>query len=220
MAKIYKKTKLRFRKKVYRRKKPSLQRQLMRIHETKYQLWEDLSEPLTSGTPIVVSPTQMVAQGNTNTTRVGDSIYLQALRVTGFLTSGTIANAAQKYRILVFWSKVTTTAVAWASPGFGTDMFLNGTYGIVVNGIINPKAVTILADMVVDINCFVSGAAEVKSFAFNVPLNTKFDYQTPGGSLGKTKNLYLAVIPYSAVSGAVGAAGYIATSLALKFKDP
>lgn len=180
------------------------------------------NESMLHNVQYVTSPSQAITQGNSNVTRVGDEVYLQSLEINGIFLSSSAANAAQKYRMMVvFHSNEDSCGTSVISNAItGTNLFHANTNNIIVNGIINPKAVTVLADFIVDLNCNVSGAREVKSFAFKVPINETFKYGRPGDVFGKNKNLY--IIYSSFISGGTTGAtstGNIEFSSVLKFKD-
>lgn len=205
------------------KKKPTLSRQLLRIADPKQYSNAD-AKSLVHNDSWIISPTQFLGQGTAVGQRIGDSVYLQSLQMSGYLTSSALANAACKYRFIVFWSNQQYAASAWqlnivapstlAQPG--TAPLNQGP-----NLIVNPRAITVLADFVMDINCNVSGAGELKSYNVTIPLNQNFNYNTPGGVYGKTKNLYvwMTSIIYGGTGG-TSSSGSMQNSFNLKFKDP
>lgn len=169
-------------------------------------------------------PTQGIVQGTGNTNRLADKIWLAALKVTGTFVSNRTAGA-YKYRIIVGWTGEELTAgsisITWSSSGLSTSqLFLPSTATLFANnGLINSKAVTVLHDQMFDLNSVISGISDIQSFAFSVPLNTNFLYQESGSIQGKTRNLFMCVLPV--VPGqlvAPGDAGTIVCSYDLIFK--
>lgn len=207
-------------------KTASLSKQLMRMHESKY-FPSTFVQGMLDDVYYQYSPTQAILPGNSANTRVGDSIYLQSLHCNGFFEGSNTALQTDKFRCLVFWS---TTQLPAALPVgtfatnlvTSTNVFFPGTFTPhVPNAIVNPKAVTLLADFVVDINQQISGAKDIKSFNFVVPLNQTFNYRAAGAVDGKFKSLYVTFVS-STPGGTAGTTpcGYVNVATVLKFKDP
>lgn len=221
MPKYYKKTLKRYKKKVYRKKvRPSLKKQLLRMHESK-EVGYQLGQSMTDNQYYVLSPTQQIVPGSSGTTRVGDEVYLQSLQLSGWFASSTAAGATQKFRCQVVWHRKETPATAFVLNGLsGTDLFHVDTFASIVNGIVNTNAVTVLADFVVDINQVLTGVNELKSFNIVVPLHTTFKYKDVGGVYGKQKNLYVVLTAYIAGGLGTANAGSFTVSSLIKYKDP
>lgn len=168
-------------------------------------------------------PTQGIAQSLTNTGRIGDSVYLCALKVKGFYQSATTANA-YTFRIQVGWSGEeygTANIAGQLVAGLtAAEVYLPTTTTLAtVNGIVNPKAFTILYDQVIDINSQIAATVDVQSFDAIISLNQNFQYQSDGSVFGKTRNLCVVVSAVVA-SGASGVtpAGNCVWSADLIFK--
>lgn len=166
------------------------------------------------------TPSTGVVQGSANTQRIGDSIQMVAIKIRGFVQSNSASNAYQ-YRMIVGWSGEEFSLATSFSAGLGsTEVFLpNSVSNWIPNGIINPKAFTVLADSTIVLNSQIASVSDLEAFNFTVPINQKFDYQAASSVYGKTKNLYILVIP--AVVGGVTAStgcGQIVLAYDLIFK--
>lgn len=155
-----------------------------------------------------MSPTQAITQGTGNTDRIGDAISLEALKVRGMFISNTVANN-YTYRLIIGYSgEEFNVPSTFNSGGLVTaNIFLpttGSTYG--TQGIINPKAFTVLDDRSFTINSGIAGVADVVQFDFTVGLHTKFQYQDTASQYGKTKNLYMIAISTS-YGGTPGSSG-------------
>jgi len=137
--------------------------------------------------------TEQITQGFTNEGRDGDSIFLEAVKLRGIITSATAAGA-YSYRLLVGFTgeEITTGATFNVTLSTGQLFLPNGASQL--TSIINPKAFTCIYDQVFDINSQIAGIADVHSFVANISLKQKFLYQNSASIYGKTKNLHLVVI--------------------------
>lgn len=147
--------------------------------------------------------TAQLQTGVFNESRQGDACYLVGLNVKGNFFSTAEANAYQ-YRVMILMSGEEYDF----GSGFGigllsSQIFLPTGTGVGTSAIVNPKAVTVLHDEIIDINSQVGGARDVCSTQFYVPLNRKFQYQSDASEYGKTKNLYMVIrgFKYGGVSG-------------------
>lgn len=151
-----------------------------------------------------VIPTTGITQGLTNTNRIGDHVELCAIKIKGNFNSAVAANG-YSYRILVGYTGEEYNLPTVLGSGLGsTELFIVNTdsaWGC--NGIVNPKAFTVLSDTSYDINSQISGVSDSLSYGFTVPLNTKLDYQSNGSIYGKTRNLAIVVIA-SVIGGVAG----------------
>jgi len=180
------------------------------------------SEALTHNTIYTLSPTQAVVQGDTNENRDGDQIQVCALKLKGSFYAPATANG-YSYRFLVGYSgEEYSVAAAFSASGLvDAEIFLPVTSGgHRTNGIINPKAFTVLHDETIDVNSLLTSVQDVYSYQMLVSLNdAKFPYQSSGSIYGKTRNLYVVVIG-CAIGGSTGItdAGVIHLSADLIFK--
>jgi len=223
MPKTYKKRRTYKRKSTYKRKTVSsmMSKQLLRMSEPKFFPVDEIVD-MKHNTYFQFSPTQAITPGNTASTRVGDSIYLQSLHLSGFYESSAIANASNKFRCMVFWSPVALPAPNITSNIVtGTQLFFPGTDFLVPNAVVNPKAITLLSDFVIDMNQQLSTAKDLKSFNVTIPINQTFNYGVAGGPYGKFKNLYVTFVAITP-GGTNGTTqvGFTNYSSVLRYKDP
>lgn len=163
--------------------------------------------------------TTQIVQGTGNTQRIADSIHIAAVKWRGFISTPA-ASGAYNYRLLIGWSGEEYTTSNFTASGLtALEIFLPITVTRNVNGIINPKAFTCIYDATIDINSTISNVSDLASFETTVQINQDHDYQASSSSFGKTRNLYLIVIP-QVVGGtpSTTAAGTFTTSVDLIFK--
>lgn len=144
--------------------------------------------------------TAQIAQGNGNSQREGDSVFLEALKIEGAIQTSTSSNA-YKFRILLGYSGEEYGVTTLTSGNLTqTELFQPSTFTVAANGIINPKAFTCIYDEVIDLNSQIEGDRTIQSFRDTVVLNKRFPYQQSTGVYGKDKNLYMVIISYSSDS--------------------
>jgi len=159
---------------------------------------------LTHNTINTIIPTTGITQGLTNTNRIGDHVQLCALKIKGSFNTAVAANG-YSYRIIIgYTGEEYNLPTVFGSGLSSTELFIANTdANWETNGIINPKAFTVLSDTTYDINSQISAVADCLSYGFTVPLNTKLDYQSNGSLYGKTRNLAIVVIG-SVIGGTSG----------------
>jgi len=202
-------------------KKPSLKRQLLRMHETKEASYQ-ANITLLHQSSYAWCPTQTVLVGNNSNTRIGDDVYLTSLVMNGFFATDAAAHACHKFRCIVFWSRAEVACGAFAQNVIGgSQVWHPGTDAIIANAIPNPNACTVVSDFVIDAAQVLNTAKEFKSFNITVPLKQTFKYREVNGVYGKSKNLYVLVNSF--IAGGVDnttSAGTLTLAATLKFKDP
>jgi len=166
-------------------------------------------------------PTQNVARGTAINERIGDQVKLKYLKINGFFSASTAANANVKMRVSVFYC---TDGRSASSVSVGTfsaqDLFHPNTFGTPSTGAWDEKAITVLADMTIDLNSNVSTSQEVKSFAFTVPLkNSVCSYKESGSAFSHKRNLYIMITGHTPVGANVLNLGQVAYSYDLGFND-
>jgi len=189
---------------------------MLKSVETKYSLYAT-TQLVANNTQYSVSPTQQVLQGNTATTRIGDTILLQSLTLSGHIQmASTCLNA--KFRLMVGWTRNTIANTTLATGVLTTgDVFFTSS-ALLTNKIVNPAIFTVLYDEMFDINSNTTTGQDIKSFYSVVKLGLKpFHYSTPAGSLGKTRNLTIIMFSDAPVAGNTGSWSFNAN---LKYKDP
>lgn len=178
------------------------------------------AQTMLHGNIYCVVPTAGVLQGTTNTTRVGDEIYLEAIKIKGHFSSAVGSNV-YNYRLLIgYTSEEYNRPTVLGSGITSPELFItNSDANWPTAGIVNSKAFTCLYDHTVDINSQLTGVSDIKSYDATVSLKKKFPYQANGSIYGKSQNLIIVVIA-SVGSGTVGttAAGDCLLSYDLIFK--
>ncbi len=184
------------------------------------QLTIDSSATLTHNTLNTINLTQSIFQGTDNITRIGDSVNLCALKMKGVYFTAATAGA-YTFRFLVGFSGEEYNASTFGGALGISQVFLPNTAGTFsTNGIVNPRAFTVLADQTIDVGSQIAGVVDLSSLQTTVPLNDqKFMYQSAASIYGKTKNLYVVVLA-TVGGGTTGttAAGSCIISFDLIFK--
>lgn len=206
-----------------RRKNKSFKKQVFDTQPARHFTAED-SESSTHNTLLTTMPTQGVAQGSTNISRQGDSIYICALKIKFNFQANSASNGYQ-WRILVGWTgeEITTANIesSFVSGLAATEIFLpTTTSNWVANGIVNPKTFTCLYDQTYDLNSQVTSASDIIGDSATIRINQAFDYQSSGSRLGKVKNLAIVVVGcvVGGVSGTTSV-GNVVASWDLIFKS-
>lgn len=161
-----------------------------------------------------------LTQGTTVGARQGDQVYLVDLKMKGFVNSAAASNA-YAFRIIVGWSGEEYNPATLLTTGLNaTEFFLPVVSLSNTNGIINPKAFTVLADTTIDVNSQITATSDSQSFDATIPLYQKYAYQSGGSVYGKTKNLYVVVVSYVlAGTSGVTSTGGVAMGATLRFKN-
>lgn len=163
--------------------------------------------------------TSQIIQGTTNAQRLGDSVYLEALKLEGFFQSATDPNC-YRFRLMIGYSgEEYGPAVLQNGNLTASELFLPNTVTTPTLGVVNPKAFTLLYDEVHDLNSQVTDYRTIGSFRATIPLKQQFPYQAPGSAFGKTKNLYCVVVAYAADVAVSVPIGSAVMSYDLIFKD-
>ena len=193
---------------------------MLRSVETKYEN-PAFDQVLADNAIYAVSPTQRIVQGNTSVTRVGDSILLQSINISGrFRILAACLN--MKYRILIGFTRNQTTNTSLATGVIGTtDVFYaTGATQRNADKIVNPAIFTSIYDEMFVVNSNTTTGQDISSFYSTVNLKMKkFDYAAAGGSLGKLNNLVVLIVGDSP-SPVTGNLGTCTFATLLKFKDP
>lgn len=168
----------------------------MSAQPAKHCPFSDITVTGTHNTLYTFGPSQTIVRGTANDQRIGDSVHLLALKMSGFVISQFNLAKAVEFRIMTLWSGEEYSCGTSLTSGLSNgEIFVTTTTpGWAPNGIINPKAVTILDDRTITLNNSIAGTADLESFSYTVPLNCDFDYQSSGSVYGKNRNLYVVVM--------------------------
>lgn len=172
---------------------------------------------MTHNTLYTLTPTAIPTQGDANSSRDGDAIVLCALKLNGFYNTD-VAAGPYSFRVIVGFTGEEYSNTTFASGmGLG-DLFLPSTGTVVTNnGIINPKAFTVLHDEKFTVNSEIAATRSRIDYSINVRFNNqKFYYQSAASTLGKTKNL-VVVICGDIVGGTTGSTAVGGTSISWDF---
>lgn len=177
---------------------------------------------LTHNTINTCNITAAVTRGTADEQRIGDTMRLLALKLSYSIQSPAATSQSISVRVIVGYSGEEYNLPNTFGSGLGTsELFLpstGGTWGI--NGIINPKAFTVLDDRIITINDLIVNNVEIQDQVYTVPCETYFPYQSVGGVFGKNRNLYVVAIG-CIVGGVTGTtpAGNLYMCTDLIFKD-
>lgn len=169
-------------------------------------------------------PTRGILQGVANNERLGDSVFLEAIKIKGFYNAPTTSNAYVCRIMVGYTGEEYTTALNSGNLIAGdiavNEVFLPGTDNISqTNALVNAKAIQILYDTTIDVNSQVDLARTTHSFAFTVQLNKKFPYQRAGSTFGKFKNLVIIATGFAPGATPLAGIGDISYGYDLIFRD-
>lgn len=168
------------------------------------------------------SPTQNISQGTAINQRLGDQVKLKYLKVNGLFHAATLANACTKFRVSVFYCADGRAASSMTTGAFSVaELFQPNTAATTpTDGMYDEKYVSILADLVVDLNSNVSTAQDVKSFAFNVPLkNVTCSFKESGSAFAAKKNIYIMICGFTPTAANIADIGTYTYAYDLGFTD-
>jgi len=170
----------------------TFQRRVLNVFPAKH-VTNSVATTILNGRIYTMNLTQQILQGAAGDQREGDSVMLEALKISGHFQTSTESNGFI-FRILVGYSgeeyNTPTLAVGNLSVA---ELFQPNTATQITNGIINPKAFTVLFDHVIDLNSQIEGDRTLQSLKETIKLNKKFPYQAFASLYGKTQNLYMVV---------------------------
>lgn len=164
----------------------------------------DLAVAHKHNTIYTFSPTQAITQGTGNDGRIGDKIYLEALKFKGVYHSDA-ATGAYTLRLLIgYSSEEYNAATGFVSGAAIADFFLPNTGSTFrTSSIVNPKAFTTIYDSTIEVNSNIANTQEIKNFEDAIQLQKDFSYQSSASQYGKSMNLYV-VIMSSVLGGTTG----------------
>lgn len=169
-----------------------------------------------------IVPTRNIGQGTSNQQRLGDDIFLEALKVKGTFNTATDSNAYQYRMIIGFTGEELAVSSTWSSTGLAAaDVYQPDTFDatFLTGGAVNKKSITVLYDETFDVNSQVEGAPTLHGYDVLVPIKQKFLYQSAGSTYGKTKNLFVWIVGYSPGLTGITNIGSCNIAVDLIFKD-
>lgn len=188
-----------------KRKKPrfgkrnSFKQKLLKNLVAKHKVTDDTQTQkinATQNTIYTCNLTAGIVQGTQDDQRIGDSIHLAAVKVAAQIISASATTQPTQFRVIIGYSGEEYNLPNTLGAGLtNTEIFQTGTgTNSIVNGIINPKAFTVLDDRIVTINNIVLNQNEFQQESYTVQCDSPFPYQSKGSVFGKTRNLYLVVM--------------------------
>lgn len=212
------------RKPKYRRRTTFKQR-LLRNIPAKHFITNDsqtTKAPMTHNTIYTCNLTAGIVQGTSDQTRLGDAVYLAAVKINALYTSPSATSSSCQLRLIVGWGQPEYNLSATFGSGLAlTEIFQTGTGGNWTNtAIVNPKAFTVLDDRLITVNNNIASVSEIQEAIYTVQIDSDFNYKANASLYGKTRNLYFVAI--ACISGGTPGttnAGQINASTDLIFKD-
>lgn len=167
------------------------------------------------------SPTQNISQGTAINQRLGDQVKLKYLKLNGYFYAATLANSCTKFRVSVFYCTDAKAASSMTVGAFTRDeLFQPNTTFTPTNGMFDEKHVTVLADLIVDLNSSISTAQDIRSFAVNIPLkNVTCNFKESGSAFASKKNIYIMIVGATTNSLNVADVGSYSYSYDLAYQD-
>lgn len=172
---------------------------------------------MTHNTLYTLVPSALPTQGDTNSSRDGDSIVLCALKLNGFYNTAA-ASEAYSFRVIIGFTGEEYSNTTFSSGLGVSEIFLPNTGSTrTTNGIVNAKAFTVLHDEKFTCNSEIASIRSRVDYNIYVPLNNQmFYYQASGSALGKNKNLVVVIVA-DQVTGSTGVTDVGGTSVAWDF---
>lgn len=197
----------------------SISKRIVAAMPAKHFLLSTASGLSKGATILTWSPTQSVIRGTADNQRIGDTITLCSLKWNGIFNSNTVSNS-YSYRMLIGFTGEEFSAATFLTNYTTGELFQSGTVAALKsNGIVNPKAFTVLHDEKFTISSNLAGVVDVLPVAGTLSLkNQKFFYQSDGSVYGKTKNLVVILIGDEVVTSAATDAGGASISFDFCFK--
>lgn len=147
-----------------------------------------LGQTLTHNVAYVHSPTMNILKGTSDNQRVGDTIYLEAIKFKLLAYDSPSINQPVFYQVVFGYIDVDTlTNVGWQGATTSDFTYSNGlTYGVM--DIVDPKKITTIAEYTIKLPHVVEGSSTAELLEDTIQLKTRFVYET-ANQFGKYKNL-------------------------------
>lgn len=163
--------------------------------------------------------TYNITQGTAQSNRQGDSVFLCALKFSGFHEGPVALQDGLVFRVLVFYADPFSGSAVFNSSTIGTGDLFIATNQYTSTGIIDPKKVYVVYDETIEVQPSVTNTYTGTNFNGSVQLNKGVNY-FPGTNEVNPRQLYITVIP-SIANGTTGvtSCGKFAISTDLIFKN-
>ena len=142
--------------------------------------------------------TQGTAQGN----RQGDTIYLCALRLSGFYESPQASANGVIYRVIVYWSDVYAATGNWGTATITTGNLFINTGDRNSTLITDPKKITVLYDETTVIQPTVEQVYTAMDISAKISIEKAINF-LPGANEVNPRQLYISIIA-SVANGTAG----------------
>lgn len=191
----------------YSKRKPRTisRKQLMQAAPAKHWCINNIAA-LTHSTIWTLNLCGGINHGSTYNQRVGDNIYLEALKFSMSFQSPTTTPGIC-YRVILGYSgeELNPTSNFDSTNTFtANELFFPGTTGYWTPlGMINSKSFQVVYDKKWSVNAMADGVNETLDIYESIPLKKDFNYQAANSIYEKNKNLYLVVVS-SIIGGTVG----------------
>lgn len=169
-----------------------------------HSVWDITATTMYHGNVYTSSLLTEIAQGTSNSTRLGDEIYLEAFK-TKFMILTAPTSTTVAYRVMLIKSGLEfaqSYSGAWQTATLGlpaSGLFFNtnpgGDYNYPGRGIVNPKICTVLYDQVFEFNNQITSQNIAKNVSVTIPIKSKHIYNQTT-SYAKFKNIYWVVMAY------------------------
>lgn len=172
-------------------------REVMKAEETKiFNTTMISSTVLTHNTFYTLSPIQGITIGTSDSTRVGQSIFIRHIKVAGNIFNAA-GQAEVTFRIVTLWTDeqylqgwaFTAGQIQVGSLFYGSN---DGTTALFNNKLGN----TVICDRKITVKQQYSGSLVKKHFEYDCPIFQRVQYNS-GSALLNKKQLYVVVIPYT-----------------------
>lgn len=189
----------------------------MRNMETK-QYFYNTGAPrnLVSDVPLTFNLNYYIGQGTTDSTRIGDEIFLNHFKVRLYFQTQTATSATQMYRVMII---KTRTEANLTSLTYG-DIFKNAS-GSFLTDLIDDEKVTVIKSRMIRIVPQVSSTVIAQTVYMTKRMkNVRFRYNGDNAGYGKSHNYYLVIM--GMIQGGttgVATAGTVAGNVIIGYKD-
>lgn len=197
----------------------SLTKRIMNTMPAKHYKFNNATSLNKGATIYCWSPTQSVTRGTADDQRIGDTLTLCSLKWNGLFNSNVVSNS-YIYRLIIGYTGEEFNAATFLTNYTTGELFQSSTVAAIKsNGIVNPKAFTLLYDQKFTISSNLAGVVDVMPVVGSINLkNQKFVYQSDGSVYGKYKNLVVVIMGDEIVGSAATDAGGASISWDFCFK--
>lgn len=190
------------------------------LEDPLHKLWSAAGTNILHNTLYTLNLTGNIPQGDTASSRSGDNIHLDALKLRMLFTTDVATNKSvpKEYRIMVVRHDIEGQAAsdAFASSTLGTSDLFQGNQTPCFEHV-NPKNCTVLYDKTCKLKPSISATNDLCEVSDIIRFNSTFTYKT-NSNYGKMANYYLVLTSFEpgAATSATTAAAYFYGDLIYK----